>query len=60
MDDRADFEQAQLEQERLEQLLSVLQRVENWKHTCDDVSYLASELGILKLYQKEMQHEMAR
>lgn len=49
----ADFEQAQQEQSHMEQIVAALQRVENWQHTREDVLFIASELGLLTIYQPD-------
>tara|TARA_R110000868_G_scaffold75901_3_gene218655 strand:+ start:250 stop:420 length:171 start_codon:yes stop_codon:yes gene_type:complete len=54
------FQQAQDEQERQQQIIRALERIEDWCHTREDVLFLASELGLLHIYQGATQDEIRR
>ena len=45
------FQQDHDEQEHRQQCIAALQRVETWQHTREDVLLLASELGLLTIFQ---------
>lgn len=53
MNARADFEQAECEQEHQQHLLAVLVRVEHWQRSREDVLLLAAELGLTNVFQQE-------
>jgi len=50
---RLDYEQQQDEEQRMMDLLSVLQKVSRGLSTEQDAMYLASELGLTTIYEKE-------